>query len=177
MDWNFKGGVILVRGTGELIEKIIQIRRVAKVTKGGKKLRFAALVVVGDGKGRVGYALGKAPEVPDAIRKAIEKAKKEMIEVPIVNGTIPHRIEEKFSATKVILRPAPPGTGVIAGGTVRAIMDAAGITDVVTKCIGNSNPHNLVKATFKALEKLQSLDYVAKKRGKTREEILERIRG
>jgi small subunit ribosomal protein S5 len=177
VDWNFKGGVILVRGTGELIEKIIQIRRVAKVTKGGKKLRFAALVVVGDGKGRVGYALGKAPEVPDAIRKAIEKAKKEMIEVPIVNGTIPHRIEEKFSATKVILRPAPPGTGVIAGGTVRAIMDAAGITDVVTKCIGNSNPHNLVKATFKALEKLQSLDYVAKKRGKTREEILERIRG
>ena len=177
MDWNFKGGVILVRGTGELIEKIIQIRRVAKVTKGGKKLRFAALVVVGDGKGRVGYALGKAPEVPDAIRKAIEKAKKEMIEVPIVNGTIPHRIEEKFSATKVILRPAPPGTGVIAGGTVRAIMDAAGITDVVTKCIGNSNPHNLVKTTFKALEKLQSLDYVAKKRGKSREEILERIRG
>ncbi|MFZ8832349.1 MAG: 30S ribosomal protein S5 [Thermodesulfobacteriaceae bacterium] len=169
--------MILVRGTGELIEKIIQIRRVAKVTKGGKKLRFAALVVVGDGKGRVGYALGKAPEVPDAIRKAIEKAKKEMIEVPIVNGTIPHRIEEKFSATKVILRPAPPGTGVIAGGTVRAIMDAAGITDVVTKCIGNSNPHNLVKATFKALEKLQSLDYVAKKRGKSREEILERIRG
>jgi len=167
----------LVRGTGELIEKIIQIRRVAKVTKGGKKLRFAALVVVGDGKGRVGYALGKAPEVPDAIRKAIEKAKKEMIEVPIVNGTIPHRIEEKFSATKVILRPAPPGTGVIAGGTVRAIMDAAGITDVVTKCIGNSNPHNLVKTTFKALEKLQSLDYVAKKRGKSREEILERIRG
>jgi len=167
----------LVRGTGELIEKIIQIRRVAKVTKGGKKLRFSALVVVGDGKGRVGYALGKAPEVPDAIRKAIEKAKKEMIEVPIVNGTIPHRIEEKFSATKVILRPAPPGTGVIAGGTVRAIMDAAGITDVVTKCIGNSNPHNLVKTTFKALEKLQSLDYVAKKRGKTREEILERIRG
>jgi len=177
VDWNFKGGVILVRGTGELIEKIIQIRRVAKVTKGGKKLRFAALVVVGDGKGRVGYALGKAPEVPDAIRKAIEKAKKEMIEVPIVNGTIPHRIEEKFSATKVILRPAPPGTGVIAGGTVRAIMDAAGITDVVTKCIGNSNPHNLVKTTFKALEKLQSLDYVAKKRGKSREEILERIRG
>ena len=177
MDCNFKGGVILVRGTGDLIEKIIQIRRVAKVTKGGKKLRFAALVVVGDGKGRVGYALGKAPEVPDAIRKAIEKAKKEMIEVPIVNGTIPHRIEEKFSATKVILRPAPPGTGVIAGGTVRAIMDAAGITDVVTKCIGNSNPHNLVKTTFKALEKLQSLDYVAKKRGKSREEILERIRG
>jgi small subunit ribosomal protein S5 len=169
--------VILARGTEELIEKIIQIRRVTKVTKGGKKLRFAALVVVGDGKGRVGYALGKAPEVPDAIRKAIEKAKKEMIEVPLVHGTIPHRIEEEFSATKIILRPAPPGTGVIAGGTVRAIMDAVGVTDVVTKCIGNSNPHNLIKATFKAFERLQGLDHVAKKRGKTKEEILERVRG
>jgi len=166
----------LARVGEELIEKIIQIRRVTKVTKGGKKLRFAALVVVGDGKGKVGYALGKAPEVPDAIRKAIEKAKKEMIEVPIVNGTIPHRIEEKFSATKVILRPAPSGTGVIAGGTVRAIMDAVGVTDVVAKCIGNSNPHNLVKATFKSFEKLQSLDYVAKKRGKSKEELLERLR-
>jgi len=166
----------LARGAEELIEKIIQIRRVTKVTKGGKKLRFAALVVVGDGKGRVGYALGKAPEVPDAIRKAIEKAKKEMIEVPIVHGTIPHRIEEEFSATKIILRPAPPGTGVIAGGTVRAIMDAVGVTDVVTKCIGNSNPHNLVKAIFKAFERLQGLDHVAKKRGKTKEEILERVR-
>jgi small subunit ribosomal protein S5 len=167
----------LARGAEELIEKIIQIRRVTKVTKGGKKLRFAALVVVGDGKGRVGYALGKAPEVPDAIRKAIEKAKKEMIEVPMVHGTIPHRIEEEFSATKIILRPAPPGTGVIAGGTVRAIMDAVGVTDVVTKCIGNSNPHNLIKATFKAFKRLQGLDYVAKKRGKTKEEILERVRG
>jgi small subunit ribosomal protein S5 len=167
----------LARGAEELIEKIIQIRRVTKVTKGGKKLRFAALVVVGDGKGRVGYALGKAPEVPDAIRKAIEKAKKEMIEVPLVHGTIPHRIEEEFSATKIILRPAPPGTGVIAGGTVRAIMDAVGVTDVVTKCIGNSNPHNLIKTTFKAFERLQGLDHVAKKRGKTKEEILERVRG
>jgi len=167
----------LARVGEELIEKIIQIRRVTKVTKGGKKLRFAALVVVGDGKGRVGFALGKAPEVPDAIRKAIEKARREMIEVPIVNGTIPHRIEEEFGATKVLLRPAPQGTGVIAGGTVRAIMDAAGITDVVTKCIGNSNPHNLVKATFKALSNLQSIEYVAKKRGKSVEELLERVRG
>ncbi len=160
----------------ELIEKIIQIRRVTKVTKGGKKLRFAALVVVGNGHGKVGYALGKAPEVPDAIRKAIEKAKKSMIEVPIVNGTIPHRIEEKFGASKIILRPAPSGTGVIAGGTVRAIMEAAGISDVVTKRIGNSNPHNLIKATFKALSKLQSVDHVAKKKGKGVEEIAERVR-
>ena len=160
----------------EFIEKIIQIRRVTKVTKGGKRLRFAALVVVGDGKGKVGYGLGKAQEVPDAIRKGIEKAKKNMIEVPIVRGTIPHTIMTKFSATKLLLKPAKPGTGVIAGGTVRAIMDAAGITDIVTKCIGSSNPHNLVKAAFKAFSELQSVEYVAKKRGKTVEEILERVR-
>jgi len=160
----------------ELIEKIIMINRVTKVTKGGKKLRFSALVVVGDGKGKVGYGLGKAPEVPDAIRKAIEKAKKNMINVPIVHGTIPHTIMTKFAATRVLLKPARSGTGVIAGGTVRAIMDAAGITDVVTKCIGSSNPHNLVKATFKALSQLQSIDYVAKKRGKSIEEILAQVR-
>ncbi len=160
----------------EFIEKIIQISRVTKVTKGGKRLRFSALVIVGDGKGKVGYGLGKAPEVPDAIRKGIEKAKKNMITVPIVKGTIPHTIMSKFGATKVLLKPAKSGTGVIAGGTVRAIMDAAGITDIVTKCIGSSNPHNLVKATFKALSELQSIEYVAKKRGKTVEEILERVR-
>lgn len=160
----------------EFIEKIIMINRVTKVTKGGKKLRFSALIVVGDGKGKVGFGLGKAPEVPDAIRKAIEKAKKSMINVPIVNGTIPHSVMSKFASTKILLKPAKSGTGVIAGGTVRAIMDAAGITDIVTKCIGNSNPHNLVKATFKALSQLQSLDYVAKKRGKTTEEILAQVR-
>ncbi|MFN3568507.1 MAG: ribosomal protein S5, partial [Caldimicrobium sp.] len=112
----------------ELIEKIIQIRRVTKVTKGGKKLRFAALVVVGDGKGKVGFALGKAPEVPDAIRKAIERARKNMITVPVVKGTIPHSIKSEFGSSTILLKPAPSGTGVIAGGTVRAIMDAAGIT-------------------------------------------------
>ena len=160
----------------EFIEKIIQISRVTKVTKGGKRLRFSALVIVGDGKGRVGYGLGKAPEVPDAIRKGIEKAKKNMISVPVVRGTIPHTIMTKFGATKILLKPAKSGTGVIAGGTVRAIMDAAGITDIVTKCIGSSNPHNLVKATFRALSELQSVEYVAKKRGKTVEEILERVR-
>jgi small subunit ribosomal protein S5 len=166
----------LVRGTEEFVEKIIQISRVTKVTKGGKKLRFSALVVVGDGKGRVGYGLGKAPEVPDAIRKAIEKAKKSLIQVPITGGTIPHSIMAKFGASNILLKPAKPGTGVIAGGTVRAIMDAAGITDVVTKCIGSSNPHNLVKATFKALSQLQSLDYVAKKRGKTVEDLKREMR-
>ncbi|MFN3505155.1 MAG: 30S ribosomal protein S5 [Caldimicrobium sp.] len=160
----------------ELIEKIIQIRRVTKVTKGGKKLRFAALVVVGDGKGKVGFALGKAPEVPDAIRKAIERARKNMITIPIVKGTIPHSIRAEFGSSTILLKPAPSGTGVIAGGTVRAIMDAAGITDIVTKAIGSTNPHNIVKVTFKALSQLQSVEYVAKKRNKTIEEIIERIR-
>jgi len=166
----------LVKVGEELIEKIIQIKRVTKVTKGGKRLRFSALVVVGDGKGKVGFALGKAPEVPDAIRKGLEKAKKNMIDVPVTNGTIPHTIMAKFGATKILLKPAKSGTGVIAGGTVRAIMEAAGITDIVTKCIGSSNPHNLVKATFKALSELQSIEYVAKKRGKSVEEILREIR-
>ncbi|WP_038055022.1 30S ribosomal protein S5 [Thermodesulfobacterium hydrogeniphilum] len=160
----------------EFIEKIIQINRVTKVTKGGKRLRFSALVIVGDGKGKVGFGLGKAPEVPDAIRKAIEKAKKSMIEVPISKDTIPHTIMTKFGATKILLKPAKPGTGVIAGGTVRAIMDAAGIKDIVTKCIGSSNPHNLVKATFKALSQLQSVEYVARKRGKSIEEIMREMR-
>ncbi|WP_028841357.1 30S ribosomal protein S5 [Thermodesulfobacterium hveragerdense] len=166
----------MVRGTEEFVEKIIQISRVTKVTKGGKKLRFSALVIVGDGKGRVGYGLGKAPEVPDAIRKAIEKAKKSLIQVPIIGGTIPHSIATKFGASTILLKPAKPGTGVIAGGTVRAIMDAVGITDVVTKCIGSSNPHNLVKATFRALSQLQGLDYVAKKRGKTFEDLKREMR-
>ncbi|WP_022855897.1 30S ribosomal protein S5 [Thermodesulfobacterium thermophilum] len=166
----------MVRGTEEFVEKIIQISRVTKVTKGGKRLRFSALVIVGDGKGRVGYGLGKAPEVPDAIRKAIEKAKKSLIQVPIIGGTIPHSITTKFGASTILLKPAKPGTGVIAGGTVRAIMDAVGITDVVTKCIGSSNPHNLVKATFRALSQLQGLDYVAKKRGKTFEDLKREMR-
>ncbi|MCS7149888.1 MAG: 30S ribosomal protein S5 [Caldimicrobium sp.] len=160
----------------EFIEKIIQISRVTKVTKGGKKLRFAALVVVGDGKGKVGFGLGKAPEVPDAIRKGIEKAKKNMINVPLHKGTIPHSINVKYGASSIFLRPAPPGTGVIAGGTVRAVMDAVGVTDVVSKSLGSTNPHNLIKATFKALSQLQGIDYVARKRDKTIEEIMERLR-
>ncbi|MDF2954345.1 MAG: Ribosomal protein S5 [Thermodesulfobacterium sp.] len=166
----------MAKAAEEFIEKIIMINRVTKVTKGGKRLRFSALVVVGDGKGKVGFGLGKAPEVPDAIRKAMEKAKKNMIDVPVVHGTIPHTAMSKFASTKVLLKPAKSGTGVIAGGTVRAIMDAAGITDIVTKCIGSSNPHNLVKATFKALSQLQSIEYVAKKRGKSVDEILAQMR-
>jgi len=150
---------------GQLIEKIIFINRVAKVHKGGRRFRFSAVVVVGDGAGKVGYGLGKAPEVPDAIRKALEKARKNMISVPVINGTIPHPIIGEYGAAKVLLKPGSPGTGVIAGSTMRAIMDAVGIRDVVTKCIRSTNPHNVVKATFQALESLQSPDYVAKKRG------------
>jgi len=150
--------------TEQLIEKIIFINRVAKVHKGGRRFRFSAIVVVGDGEGRVGYGLGKAPEVPDAIRKALEKARKNMISVPVLKGTIPHTIIGEYGAAKVLLKPGPPGTGVIAGSTVRAIMDAVGIKDVVTKCIRSTNPHNVVKATFRALELLQSPEYVAKKR-------------
>ncbi len=166
----------MVKVEEEFIEKIIMINRVTKVTKGGKRLRFSALAVVGNGKGKVGFGLGKAPEVPDAIRKAIERARKNMIDIPIIHGTIPHTVMSKFGATKVLLKPAKSGTGVIAGGTIRAIMEAAGITDIVTKCIGSSNPHNLLKATFKALSQLQSVEYVAKKRGKTVEEILTQVR-
>jgi len=156
----------------QLIEKIIFINRVAKVHKGGRRFRFSAVVVVGDGAGRVGYGLGKAPEVPDAIRKALEKARKNMITVPVIEGTIPHPIIGEYGAAKVLLKPGPPGTGVIAGSTVRAIMDAVGIKDVVTKCIRSTNPHNVVKATFKALESLQSPDYVAKKRNLSQEEAV-----
>ncbi len=158
--------------TGELIEKIIFINRVAKVHKGGRRFRFSAIVVVGDGQGRVGYGLGKAPEVPDAIRKALEKARKNMIEVPVRSGTIPHPIIGEYGAAKVLLKPGRPGTGVIAGSTIRAIMDAVGIRDVVTKCIRSTNPHNVVKATFRAFELLQSPDYVADKRGLDKEELV-----
>ncbi|WP_022854361.1 30S ribosomal protein S5 [Thermodesulfatator atlanticus] len=160
------------KDTEQLIEKIIFINRVAKVHKGGRRFRFSALVVVGDGAGRVGYGLGKAPEVPDAIRKALEKARKNMIKVPVINGTIPHPILGIYGAAQVLLKPGAPGTGVIAGGTVRAIMDAVGIRDVVTKCIRSTNPHNVVKATFKALESLQDPEYVAKKRNLAKEEVV-----
>ncbi len=156
----------------QLIDKVVHISRVAKVVKGGRRFSFSALVVVGDGKGRVGFALGKAKEVPEAIRKGLEAAQKNMITIPLDNGTIPHDIEGHFGASKVVLRRASPGTGVIAGSVVRAIMEAAGVTDILTKCIGSRNPHNVLKATMNGLKALRSPEEVARMRGKTVEEIL-----
>lgn len=138
----------------QLIDRVVHVNRVTKVVKGGKNLSFSALVVVGDGNGRVGFGTGKAREVPQAIKKATEQAKRAMIEVPREGTTIPHEVMGHFGAGKVILRPASPGTGVIAGGTVRAIMEAAGIGDILTKSLRSTNPYNLVRATFAALEQL-----------------------
>lgn len=141
------------------IERIVHVARVAKVVKGGRRFSFSVLAIVGDGRGYVGNGLGKANEVPSAIKKATERARKDMVQVPIIDGTIPFQVIGKFGAASVVLRPASRGTGVIAGHAVRAIMEAAGIQDVLTKCIGTTNPHNVVKATFNAIKAIRDRQY------------------
>lgn len=158
--------------TSELKEKVVSISRVAKVVKGGRTFRFSAVVVVGDGAGHVGIGNGKAAEVPDAIKKAIEEAKKNLIEVPVVGTTIPHEYIGQFGSAKVMLKPATEGTGIIAGGSVRPVIELAGYRDIRTKVIGTNNPRNVVYATLEGLKNMQTLEQVAKKRGKKAEEIL-----
>ncbi len=155
----------------QLIEKIVFINRVAKVVKGGRRFSFSAIVVVGDGNGSVGYGLGKANQVPEAIRKGVERARKDMQSVSITDISIPHEINGKYGAGKVMLKPASAGTGVIAGGAVRAVLEAAGVQNILTKCLGSHNPHNLVKATLNGLRRLRTAERIASARGLSVEEI------
>ncbi len=155
----------------DLKEKVVHINRVAKVVKGGRRFRFGALIVVGDGHGHVGVGIGKAKEVPEAIRKGIDRAKKALLRVPLEHGTIPFDVIGTFGAGRVVMRPAAPGTGVIAGGGVRAVLDAVGVQDILTKCIGSNNPNNVVNATMDALRRLQTPESIASRRGKTLAEL------
>ena len=160
------------REQSEYIEKLVALNRVSKTVKGGRIFKFAALMVVGDGKGKVGFGLGKAAEVPEAIRKGIEDAKKNMVNVTMSGTTIPHEVIGEFGAGRVLLKPAAPGTGIIAGGPVRAVMEATGVKDIRAKCLRSNNPQNVVSATFEGLKSLRGPEEVARIRGKSAEEIV-----